>query len=184
MANGEPLRFDLATGQVKTAAGERLLLIPLSTLDDLAKSAGAATASRVARGLGVAMGRRAAAKLGSVDGVRGASLEAFVTELAFEVALSGWGSLTLERWGKAMVLALEHAPVADRGVVAALVEGAIEAAAGREVHGAALDGNGGGGAVRVLLANEKTAEKARLWTAEGVAAGEIIARLHGQGART
>jgi hypothetical protein len=183
MANGEPLRFDLATGQVKTAAGERLLLIPLSTLDDLAKSAGVPTASRVARGLGVSLGRRAAAKLGSIDGVRGASLETFVSELAFEVALSGWGSLTLERWGKAMVLALDHAPVAERGVVAALVEGAIEAAAGREVHGAALAGNGET-AVRVLLASETTAEKARVWSAEGVAASEVIARLHGQGAST
>jgi ribosomal protein L18 len=178
MTNGEPLRFDLTTGQVKTDSGERWLLIPLSALDELTQTAGAASAGRLARSLGVSIGRRAATKLGSIDGVRGASLEAFVSELAFEVAVSGWGSLTLERWGKALVLVLDHAPVKEHGVVASLLEGAIEAAAGREVHGAALAGEG---PVRVLLASEKTAEQARLWSAEGIAAGEVIARLHASG---
>ena len=175
MAIGDPVRFDLATGEVKTGTGERLLLIPLSTLDELVTTAGVETASRVARGLGVSIGRRLGAKLGSIDGVRGASLETFVSELAFEVAVSGWGTVSLERWGKAMVLVVDHAPVKELRLVAALVEGAIEAAVGREVHGVAL---GGEGAVRVLLASEKTAERARAWTAEGVAAGEVIARLH------
>jgi hypothetical protein len=176
MANGEPVRFDLATGQVKTGTGERLLLIPLSTLDELASTVGAEPARRLARTMGVSMGRRLAARLGSIDGVRAASIEAFVSELAFEVALSGWGALSLERWGKAAVLVVNHAAVKEHGMVAALVEGAIEAASGREVHGVALlvkDGR-----ARVLLASDKTAEKARMWTAEGLGAGDVIARLH------
>jgi hypothetical protein len=177
MANGDPLTFDFATGQVKTAGGERLLLIPLSTLDELASSAGVPAASRMARGLGVSIGRRAASKLGSIDQIRGASLEAVVSELAFEIALAGWGSLTLERWGKAMVLVLGHAPVSEKGVVAALLEGAVEAAVAREVHGAALAGDG---PVRILIANEKTAERARLWSAEGASFGEVVHRLHAQ----
>jgi hypothetical protein len=181
MANGEPVRFDLATGQVKTGAGERLLLIPLSTLDELTAAVGAPTTSRLARGLGVSIGRRLSGKLGSIDGVRSASLETFVSDLAFEVALSGWGALSLERWGQAMVIVVAHAPVKERLLVAALVEGAIEAAVGREVHTAALAGEA---PVRVLVANEKTAENARLWTAEGLGAEEVLARLHAAKAPT
>lgn len=194
MANGEPVRFDLATGQVKTSTGERLLLMPMTALDELASTAGAQTASRLARAMGVSMGRRVAERLGSIDGVRAASLEAFVSELAFEVAVAGWGALSLERWGKAMVMIVDHAPVKDRSVVAALVEGAIEAAVGREVHAVALAGEGAGAnapnvptaRVRILLAREETADKARVWTAEGVGAGDVIARLHApaEGART
>jgi hypothetical protein len=59
--------------------------------------------------------------------------------------------------------------------VAALIEGALETAAGREVHGVVL---GGDGPVRVLLTSAKAAAQARGWTAEGVNAGEVIARLH------
>jgi hypothetical protein len=176
MSNAEPVRFDLATGQVETDAGERLLLIPLSVLDELAESEGVQTASRLARGVGTAIGRRMARKLGSIEGVRGASLEAFVTELALQMAISGWGSPSLERWGKAMVVSVDHSPVREHALMAALVEGALGAAAGREVHGVVLAGDG---PVRVLLANAKGAVQVRGWTAEGVSASEIIARLHG-----
>jgi hypothetical protein len=175
MADSDPVKFDLATGQVRTGGGERLLVIPLSALDELAESAGAPAAHRFARGIGVAIGRRLAHELGSVDGVRAASLEAFVSALALEVALAGWGSVSMERWGKAMLVVVDHAPVKAPAIVAAMIEGAIEAAAGREAHGVAL---GGTGPARVLVASEKTAARARIWTAEGVSATEVIARLH------
>jgi hypothetical protein len=175
MTNAEPVTFDLATGQVETDTGERLLLVPLSALDELAESAGVETASRLARGVGVSMGRRLAARLGSTDGVRAASLEALVTELALQIALSGWGSLSLERWGKAMVMIVDNAPVRERAIVASLIEAALQTAAGREVHGVVLAGDG---PVRVLLTSAKAAAQARGWTTEGVSAGEVIARLH------
>jgi len=175
MADSHPVSFDLTTGQVQTGDGERLIVVPLAALDELAQTAGTPAASRFARGIGVAIGRRLGKKLGSVDGVRGASLEAFVSALADEIALAGWGSLSMERWGKAMILLVDHPPVKDVGIVAALIEGAVEAAAGREVHGAAL---GGEGPVRVLVASEKAASRARLWTAQGIEGGEVIARLH------
>jgi hypothetical protein len=178
MADSHPVRFDLSTGQVQTGEGERLIVIPLSALDELAQTAGVPAASRFARGIGVAIGRRLAGRLGSIDGIRAASLEAFVSGLALEVALAGWGSLSVERWGRAMVVVVDHAPVKEPGIVSALVEGAIEAAAGREAHGVALAGTG---PARVLVASEKTAARARLWTAEGVSGTDVIARLHGAG---
>jgi len=175
MANSDPIKFDLAKGQVRTGDGERLIVIPLSALDELAQSAGVPAANRFARGIGVAIGRRLANRLGSLDAVRDASLEAFVSALALEVALAGWGTLSMERWGRAMIVVVEHAPVKEQAIVAALVEGAIEAAAGREAHGVAL---GGTGPARVLVASEKTAARARVWTAEGVPGSDVIARLH------
>jgi hypothetical protein len=174
MTNAEPVRFDLATGQVDTGTGERLLLIPLATLDEFAATAGVEMASRLARGVGVSIGKRLAQRLGSADGVRAATLESFVTDFAREVALSGWGSLSLERWGKAMLISVDHAPVKERALMAALIEGAIEAAAGSEVHGTLLTGE----PVRVLLTSAHAASRARSWTAEGASAGEVIARLH------
>jgi hypothetical protein len=174
MTDFEPVRFDLLTGKVQTGQGERALLIPLSALEELSRSAGAAAASRFARDIGLAIGKRIGQKLGSADGVRAASLETFVSALAMEVALAGWGTLSLERWGRAMVVLVDHAPVQEHAIVAALVEGAIHAATGREAHAAAL---GGHGPIRVLIASEKTASQARAWTAEGVSHGEVLARI-------
>jgi hypothetical protein len=169
--------FDLATGQVRSSGDERLVLVPPSAFDDLASSAGIDAASRFTRAVGAAIGKRAAQKLGSVDGVLGASLEAVVSALALEVALSGWGSLRMERWGRAMVVAVEHAPVADPRLIAALVEGAIEASAGKAVHGVSLGREMGGEAARVLVVSETTAERARGWLAEGVNAQDVLAKL-------
>jgi hypothetical protein len=176
MANAEPVRFDLATGRVETDAGERLVLVPLPSFDELVEWAGPDVASRFARGIGASIGRRIASRLGHAAGVRGASLEGFVTEMALQMALSGWGSPSIERWGKALVVSVEHAPTRDRGVVVAFVEGALGAAVGTEVHGAALSADG---SVRVLLTNATRAAEARGWTSDGVSAAEVIARLHG-----
>jgi hypothetical protein len=175
--------FDLATGQVRSGGDERVVFVPPSALDELASSPSSASsfgveaASRFARAIGAAVGRRAARKLGSSEGVLGASLEAFVSELALEVAVSGWGSLRIERWGHAMVVVVEHAPVEDHRLMAVLVEGAIEAAAGRPVHGVLL----GGEVARVLVVSEKTAERVRGWMAEGVSGQDAIAKLHAAG---
>jgi hypothetical protein len=173
--------FDLATGKVRSSGDERLVFVPPSALDDLASSVGVEAASRFARAIGVAVGQRVARKLGSSEGVLGASLEAFVSELALEVALSGWGSVRIERWGRAMVVVVEHAPISNHRLIAALIEGAIEAAAGRAVHGVSLgreqSGEAGAEPARVLVVSETTAERARGWMAEGASGQEILARL-------
>jgi len=182
-SNERHVTFDLATGQVRQVrlgGGERLVLVPPAALDDLASSVSVEAASRFARAIGVAIGKRAAQKLGSIDGVLAASLEAFVSELALEVALSGWGSLSIERWGRAMVVVVEHTPVSDPRLIAVLVEGAIEAAAGRAVRGVCLVSTRGGVA-RILIVSERTAERARGWIAEGVSGQDVITRLQTPG---
>lgn len=165
--------FDLATGQVRAGEDERVVLVPPSALDDLASSVSLQAASRFSRAIGVAIGKRIARKLGSSDGVLGASVEAFVSELALSVAVSGWGSLRIERWGRAMVVAVEHTPVEDHRLIADLVAGALEAAAGRVVHGVSL----GGTVARVLVASEGAAARARGWIAEGASEQDVLSRL-------
>jgi len=180
-----PVDFDLSRGRVDRRADaeakgghdEQVVLVPVSALAGLEKIAGPEITKKFARSVGVAFGRRVAAKLGSADAVTGATLEAFVSALAGEIAVSGWGLLHLERWGRALVLVVEHAPALPAGAFAALLEGAVEAAAAREVHAVALT-DGAGKAARVLIASEKSAERARRWLIEGASEGDVIRRLH------
>jgi hypothetical protein len=176
-----PVDFDLARGRVDTGGDHRVVLVPVPVLSEMAKLAGLESIKEIARSVGVSFGRRVAAKLGSGDGVTRSSLEGFVSSLASEIAVSGWGALRLERWGKALVLVVEHAPDLPTGALAALLEGAVEAAAAREVHAVALNGDGGnaaaGGVARVLLVGAKAAERARLWLAEGATERDVLGRL-------
>ncbi len=186
-SNPGPVDFDLSRGRVdrrapadvKGGQDEQVALVPISALVGLEKLAGHDVTRKFARTIGVSLGRRVATKLGSATAVGGASLEGFVSALAAEIAVSGWGALHLERWGKAMVLVVEHAPALPAGAFAALLEGAVEAAAAREVHAVALTGErGDSSAVRVLVASAKSAEAARRWLIEGATEADVIRRLH------
>jgi hypothetical protein len=198
-SNPGPVDFDLSRGRVdRRASGEagtktngahdeQVVLLPITALTGLEKIAGLEVVKQFARSIGVSFGRRVAAKLGSEHGVANASLEGFVSALATEIAVSGWGLLHLERWGKAMVLVVEHAPTMPAGAFAALLEGAVEAAAAREVHAVALAGASGDraerSAARVLIASEKGAEHARRWLVEGASEADVIMRLHDESKR-
>jgi hypothetical protein len=199
-SNPGPVDFDLSRGRVDRRAGgeagaktggandEQVVLVPVTALAGLEKIAGLEVTKQFARSIGVSFGRRVAAKLGSGDGVAKASLEGFVSALATEIAVSGWGLLHLERWGRAMVLVVEQAPTLPAGAFAALLEGAVEAAAAREVHAVALSGATGeraeGSAARVLIASEKSAEHARRWLVEGASEADVIRRLHDETKQT
>jgi hypothetical protein len=179
--------FDLGRGRVerrpppdvKGGRDEQVALVPIASLVGLEQLAGHDVMRKFARSIGVSLGARVAAKLGSADAVSRASLEGFIGALAAEVAVSGWGALHLERWGKAMVLVIEHAPALPGAALAALLEGAVEAAAAREVHAVSLTGDRASGAsARVLVASAKTAEQARQWIIQGAKEPEVLHRLH------
>jgi hypothetical protein len=185
-SNPGPVDFDLSRGRVERRASaegkdgqdDQVVLIPLAALAGLEKSAGWEVLKQLVRSIGVSIGRRAGARLGAARGVASASLEAVVSTLASEVAVSGWGALRLERWGRAMVLVIDHAPALPAGALAALIEGAIEAAAAREVHGVSLSPERAtASSARVLIASEKTAERARRWLIEGASESDVLGRL-------
>lgn len=168
------VRFDLPRGSVRAGAdGDRLLLVPTSALDDLVLSAPPEAVESFARATGSVIGRRAAARMSDPQS---APIDVFVTQLAGEAALAGVGALTVERWGRALVVVVEHSPLAG-SLLVPLVAAALDAAAGRRVWCTLLSRDEH--AARVLVGGEAGVGRVRDWIASGVAWGEAIARLHG-----
>ncbi len=189
-SNLGPVDFDLSRGRVdrradsdtKGGQDDQVVLVPVTALAGLAKITGVAMAQQLARSIGMSFGSRVAAKLGSTGGMAKASVELFVSALAGEIAVSGWGVLHLERWGRAMVLVLDHAPGLPQLVLASLLEGAVSAAAGREVHAVALAKETGDSSearvARVLIVSAKTAVRVRRWLLDGATEADVMRRLH------
>jgi hypothetical protein len=168
------VRFDLAHGTVRAANHEeRLVLVPSSALDDLILSASPEAVDALARSIGAAIGRRALARIGSESAP---SVEAFVTQVAGEAAVAGVGALSVERWGRAMVVLLEHSPL-PTALLSSAVAAALEAASGRRVFCATLMRDET--VARVLVASESGTARVREWMASGLAWGEALAKLHG-----
>jgi len=168
------VRFDLPQGSVRAGSeGEPVLLVPCSALDDLVLSAPTEAVEVLGRALGAAIGRRAAARL---EDPKSASLEAFVTQLAGEGAVAGVGVLSIERWGRALVVVIEKSPLVGT-LLAPLVAAAIEAAFGRKVWSALLARDEL--AARVLVASEGAVERVREAIGSGRPWGEALAMLHG-----
>jgi hypothetical protein len=170
------VRFDLAHGAVRAGeSDDRLLLVPLAALVDLANAAPPGAVEALGRALGTAIGRRAGARIGDATG---SSLEDFVTQLAGEAALAGVGVLSLERWGRALVVVLEDSPLPG-ALVGPLVRAALEAASGRNVASVLLSQDTH--VARVLVSSDRAVGRVREWMASGVPWGDAIAKLHGGG---
>src|SRR5689334_11554679 len=103
--------FDLARGAVHTRHGERVLLLSADTVGPLVSTAVRHGDLTSVRTLGKRMGEDAMRSLGG--DVKTASPEAVVTHARGILALLGWGTLGMERWGRALVVALEGAPQLD-----------------------------------------------------------------------
>lgn len=162
------VRFDLASGSVH-ASEARVALVPVEALAAIGKSG---AADEVARIVGAAIGKRAAAHLG-----KDASVEAFTSAFAGELAVAGYGSLSVERWGRALVLVVARSPIPD-AMLATLLAAGVEAATGRgEVACASLGSEGE--ATRLLVASKESAARVRAWLGDGVKWGEALVRLHG-----
>lgn len=168
------VRFDLPSGTVRAGGenGERVLLVPTSALDDLVLSAPQEAIEALGRALGAAIGRRAAARLDA----NAAPLDAFVSQLAGEAAIAGVGALSIERWGRALVVVVEDSPLVGT-LLGPLIAAAVEAASGRRVSHALLSRDER--TARVLLASESGVARVREWISSGTPWGDALAKLHG-----
>ena len=101
-----------------------------------------------------------------------------MTQLAGEAALAGVGVLSVERWGRALVIVLEESPL-PAALVSPLVGAALEAASGRKVASALLSHDAR--SARVLVSSDRAVARVREWMASGVPWGDAIAKLHGGG---
>lgn len=186
------ITFDLTSGLVHLEGAPARVLVPADALSALCATAGAEAAAAFGRALGVPMGRRLAGRFsasgasgtadaeGASAGVRAASIEAVVNHLGGELALAGLGSLGLERWGRALVLVVDHSPLGAAGdaLLEAVLEGALAEATGRAARTAALGREEA--RARFLVSGSAAIEKVRTWLARGVSWGEALARLHAQ----
>ena len=183
------VRFDLPRGAVHTTglglAGqgeERAVLIPVAALAEALASAPRDTREHVARAIGGSIGRRAASRFGGIEGVRVADVESVVESLGAEIALAGFGALSLERWGKALVILLEVPPAFDSSFFASLLEAAVGAATAWSTRAslACLHLSNDGGS-RFLIARGSSAEQVRMWVSSGVPWAEALRRLQRDG---
>jgi hypothetical protein len=171
------VRFDLRHGSVCTGSeDERVLLVPIAALDDVALSAPPEAVEALGRALGSSIGRRAAARLGDPGA---AAVDAFVTQLAGEAAIAGVGALSIERWGRALVVVVADSPLVG-ALLAPLVASAVEAASGRSVACALLSRDEQ--AARILVGSASGVARVKEWIASGMPWGEALVKLHG-GAR-
>src|SRR5579859_5439759 len=96
--------FDLARGQIQKEDEPRVL-ISANALIQLCQAAGGDATAAFARGAGEAIGDAIAKRFERAGGdANGAPIDVIVDHLAGEIALAGFGSLTVERWGRALVL--------------------------------------------------------------------------------
>ncbi len=168
------VHFELARGSVRAGTdGDRVLLVPTAALDDIVLSAPPEAVEALGRAFGSAIGRRAAARLSDPQT---ASVEEFVTQLAGEAAVAGVGVLSVERWGRALVVLVEDSPLVGT-LLGPLVSAAIESATGRRVWSMLLSRDEH--AARILVASESAVGRVREWIASGQAWSEALGMLHG-----
>jgi hypothetical protein len=173
------LYMDVERGVVESAWGERVVLVTAEAIDMLANALGPAALPALGRSIGGAMGRAAARSLGGPEGVAEASLDAVAHALGLELALRGLGLLSIERWGRALILALDGPAIADDELNAQILEGALSMATARSTPCLPLGREGS--VMRILVASVRTAARARGMLAAGLAWGDVLARLHSGG---
>ena len=176
--------FDLARGLVQQEGAPSGLIVPAESLAALARAAGPEASRAFGRGLGEAIGRRVAGHLAEADGVRAAGVGAVVEHLGGELAMTGLGSLGLERWGRALVLVIDQSPLGAGGdaLLETVLAAALEAAVGERSSVIVLARDGV--RVRFLVTGAAGAEKVRAWLNEGVSWGDALVRLHDPTAAT
>jgi hypothetical protein len=191
------VHFDLSRGRVADATRAPVVLVPLAAVDALARAVDASALRAFGRAIGQTLGARIASRFGGAEALASASIETALSHVAGELAVSGIGALSFERWGRALVLVLERTPLASDVLVEAVLASALGAAAGRDVACAVLaregdehtdanadtDANRTSFTLRLFVGREPSAEKLRAWVSEGVPLAMALSRLQaGDGA--
>lgn len=183
------LRFDLSRGRVTVAGIAARVVLPVEALSLLCRELPEAQLATFGHGIGNELGRRVAERLAPT--LSSTSTEQMVDHLGGELALMGLGSLNVEFWGRAMVLAVVDSPLvfgdggrpSDGGdrLLSSVLEGALVRATGRQVRVVALSRQDN--TARFVVCNESAKRHVLEWLNEGCHYGEALARLNDAGAR-
>jgi hypothetical protein len=116
----EAVTFDLQFGHIHLDGAPTRVMVAADALVSLCQAAGEEETAALGHSIGSAAGRRVAVRLGSAtsdrhEAVRETSFEEVINHLAGELAIVGLGSLSAERWGKALVLIVDQSPLGDGG---------------------------------------------------------------------
>ena len=185
--------FDLPFGQVHIDGAPSRVMVPADALIALCESAGPQQVAELGRSIGDAIGRRMRQRLGGAAGevdakqqaVRSAPFEQVIEHLAGEVALIGLGSVSAERWGRALVLVVERSPLtpADGGddmvgdsLLGDVLAAAMAAATGAQAQAVRLAREGD--KVRFAILSPSSAGGVRSRIAAGHGWGDLLAKLH------
>ena len=165
----DAVTFDVAKGEVRTAGRDRTLLVTSEGLAALLAEAPLASRRKFGAAVGKSVGATIAARAGS--GLLAGSLEGLTTELAGELSVRGFGLVSIEQWGRAIVFHLENSAVGDGDVISAVLEGALAAMTGKPVFVTSL-GNG-----RHLFSGEAAAARARDMVGAGADYRGVLLKL-------
>ena len=170
--------FDLARGLVRLDDDSARLLVPATALLALVKTSGPAGTEAFARALGEPLGERVARRLSGSEALRASSPDVVLDHLGGELALVGLGTLSIERWGRALLLMVDRSPIVEDGdasLLTLVLEAALHQATSRVVRCVLLSK---GAQARFLVVGDGAAHQARAWLDSGMSWGEVLARLH------
>ncbi|MDH5672273.1 MAG: hypothetical protein OEZ06_08995 [Myxococcales bacterium] len=164
--------FDIAHGAVRSRGGTRVLVVSEDVLAPLVKTAVANGDLTAVRILGSQLGALIGASLGA--NATDNSPAEVIDHAGNTLSLFGWGRLNLERWGSALVLAVEGLPPLDEDnlAVAALLGGLFSALSSAEVACVPVADTG-----KYVMVDPSIAEQVWMWAKGGDSLGAIASRL-------
>src|SRR5215468_10428419 len=124
--------FDLSRGQIVDGNAGPRVLVPASALFALSAAAPPDAASAFAREVGESIGTAVARHFENAGTTAAnASVDEVAEHLGGELAVAGFGLLAIERWGRALVLVVDHGPEHDGNqVFELLLAAAVQRATG------------------------------------------------------
>lgn len=163
--------FDLAEGAVRARGEARVLVLSDTVVAPLVSAAVANGDLTPIRRLGAHMGEHVLRSLGGSPAE--AAPEIVLGHAASVLALYGWGRLSLERWGDAMIALVTGHPVLDedRLAMAALLGGVFSSLAGRDVACVPIAND------RFVVVEPSIAETVWAWSKGGDSVAAIVDRL-------
>ena len=185
------IRLDLRLGQLRLDTSHARVMVPAQALMTLAAAAGETHVVALGNAIGEAIGARVRERFAAFSGgargleaVRVSSFSLVVDHIAGELALTGLGALTAERWGKVLVLNVDHCPVANEAIGDVLLCGVLGASIG------ACCGRGASvipvsrevSRTRFLVLGDEAVDGVLSALESGVGWTDLIVRLNGAGA--
>lgn len=172
----QALRIDLAQGKVSLAGSGERVLVPVESLIDLLAASDEEAIRGFGASLGTDMGRRIVERLGNA--VERASVELYVEHLGGELALTGLGCLSVERWGHALVVVIDGAKdsAAIETLLMALIEAVVQRSLSRDTAIVSLGRQGDSLKFALLGSHAKDEVEHALST--GKSYGDVLTSLH------